>query len=158
MTADADAPDEVAFDEVDRITAAWQRERPDLDVSPLQVLSRVSRLSHHLDLARRLVEKKRPARPLVETESALDFPAEPLLHFSEAEGQAAHTIVSALKRFNGYSLVDAELRTGRTHQIRVHLASSGFPIVGDDKYGRDETRTKFSKLGFTRMFLLACRL
>ncbi|MFL6098614.1 MAG: MarR family winged helix-turn-helix transcriptional regulator [Actinomycetales bacterium] len=40
-------------DEVDRIVGAWQRERPDLDVSPLQVLSRVSRLARHLDLARR---------------------------------------------------------------------------------------------------------
>ncbi len=40
-------------DEVDRIVAAWRRERPDLDVSPLQVLSRVSRLSRQLDLARR---------------------------------------------------------------------------------------------------------
>ena len=49
MTADQDR----TVDEVDRITAAWQRERPDLDVSPLQVLSRVSRLARHLDLARR---------------------------------------------------------------------------------------------------------
>lgn len=40
-------------DEVDRVTLAWQRERPDLDVTPLQVLSRVSRLARHLDLARR---------------------------------------------------------------------------------------------------------
>ena len=40
-------------DEVDRITDAWQRERPDLDVSPLQVLSRVTRLARHLDRARR---------------------------------------------------------------------------------------------------------
>lgn len=40
-------------DEVDRIVAAWRRERPDLDVTPLEVLSRVSRLSRHLDLARR---------------------------------------------------------------------------------------------------------
>ncbi|MCK0113889.1 MarR family transcriptional regulator [Ornithinimicrobium sp. F0845] len=40
-------------DEVDRIVAAWQRERPDLDVSPLEILSRVSRLARHLDLARR---------------------------------------------------------------------------------------------------------
>ena len=76
----------------------------------------------------------------------------------EADGQVSHTIVSAQKRFNGYSLVDAELRTGRTHQIRVHLASTGFPIVGDDKYGRDETRAKFVKLGFNRMFLHAHRL
>lgn len=39
-------------DEVDRIVAAWRRERPDLDVSPLDVLSRISRLARHLDLAR----------------------------------------------------------------------------------------------------------
>ena len=45
----SEAPD----DEVDRIVAAWGRERPDLDVSPLEVLSRVSRLSRHLDLSRR---------------------------------------------------------------------------------------------------------
>ena len=40
-------------DDVDRIVAAWRRERPGLDVAPLEVLSRVSRLSRHLDLARR---------------------------------------------------------------------------------------------------------
>ncbi|MGA8258009.1 MAG: MarR family transcriptional regulator [Nocardioides sp.] len=40
-------------DEVDRLVVAWARERPDLDLAPLEVLSRVSRLSHHLDVARR---------------------------------------------------------------------------------------------------------
>ncbi|HEY2834280.1 MAG TPA: MarR family transcriptional regulator [Sporichthyaceae bacterium] len=40
-------------DEVDRLVAAWRRERPDLDVSPLEVLSRISRLARHLDRARR---------------------------------------------------------------------------------------------------------
>ena len=40
-------------DEVDRLVAAWRRERPDLDVGPLEVLSRVSRLARHLDRARR---------------------------------------------------------------------------------------------------------
>lgn len=40
-------------DEVDRLVAAWRRERPDLDVQPLEVLSRVSRLARHLDRARR---------------------------------------------------------------------------------------------------------
>ena len=40
-------------DEVDRLVAAWQRERPDLDVAPLEVLSRVTRLARHLDRARR---------------------------------------------------------------------------------------------------------
>ena len=45
--------DDVARDEVDRIVAAWGRERPDLDTAPLEVLSRVTRLARHLDLARR---------------------------------------------------------------------------------------------------------
>src|SRR5699024_1225257 len=40
-------------DEVDRIVQAWQRERPDLDITPLRVFSRITRLSRHLDLARR---------------------------------------------------------------------------------------------------------
>ena len=43
----------VARDEVDRLVAAWRRERPDLDVRPLEVLSRVTRLARHLDRARR---------------------------------------------------------------------------------------------------------
>jgi 23S rRNA pseudouridine955/2504/2580 synthase len=44
-------------------------------------------------------------------------------------------VFSLLRKFNNYALLEAELKTGRTHQIRVHLASSGFPIAGDDKYG-----------------------
>lgn len=47
------APPAPSQDEVDRLVAAWRRERPDLDVGPLAVLSRVSRLARHLDLARR---------------------------------------------------------------------------------------------------------
>ena len=76
----------------------------------------------------------------------------------DAEGKPAHTIVTKLQRYGRYSLVEAELRTGRTHQIRVHLASSGFPIVGDDKYGEDGVREHFSRMGFKRMFLHAVRL
>ena len=76
----------------------------------------------------------------------------------DPEGKPAHTIVTCLKRFGRYTLVGAELRTGRTHQIRVHLASSGFPIVGDDKYGHDDVRRDFTRMGFQRMFLHAHRL
>lgn len=76
----------------------------------------------------------------------------------DALGKAAHTIITLKQRYGAYSLLGAELRTGRTHQIRVHLAASGHPIVGDDKYGRDEVRARFASLGFGRMFLHACRL
>lgn len=74
------------------------------------------------------------------------------------EGKDSHTIITLLQRFGRYSLVEAELKTGRTHQIRVHLAHTGFSIVGDDKYGSDEVRSYFSRLGFKRMFLHSSRL
>ncbi len=76
----------------------------------------------------------------------------------DQQGKAAHTIITLQKRYGRYSLLGAELRTGRTHQIRVHLASSGYPIVGDDKYGFDDVRERFARLGFARMFLHAARL
>lgn len=76
----------------------------------------------------------------------------------DPQGKVSHTIITLLQRFGRYSLVEAELKTGRTHQIRVHLAHAGFPIIGDDKYGSDAVRAHFSRLGFKRMFLHAARL
>ena len=53
-TSDADGGNRQDHrDEVDRLIAAWQRERPDADLAPLSILSRISRISRHLDLARR---------------------------------------------------------------------------------------------------------
>ncbi len=57
-----------------------------------------------------------------------------------------------------FSLLEVTIKTGRTHQIRVHLASEGFPIVGDDKYGDFELNKALHKSGFKRMFLHAWRL
>lgn len=59
---------------------------------------------------------------------------------------------------DGFSLLEVTIKTGRTHQIRVHLASAGFPIAGDDKYGDFELNRDLAKAGLKRMFLHAWRL
>lgn len=65
----------------------------------------------------------------------------------DPEGKTAHTIVSLRERFGGnYSLLDIELCSGRTHQIRVHLSHSGFPIIGDTKYGSSDDEKKYNRL------------
>lgn len=56
------------------------------------------------------------------------------------------------------SLLAVTIKTGRTHQIRVHLASAGHPIAGDDKYGQFERNRAWQKCGLKRMFLHAWRL
>ena len=56
------------------------------------------------------------------------------------------------------SLLEAELHTGRTHQIRVHLTHLGFPLAGDDKYGDFAWNKALAKQGLRRMFLHAWRL
>src|SRR5512139_4095053 len=70
-------------------------------------------------------------------------------------GQAAHTVFTLQKTWPGYALLEAQLKTGRTHQIRVHLAHLGFPIAGDDKYGDFARNKELAKRGLRRMFLHA---
>jgi 23S rRNA pseudouridine955/2504/2580 synthase len=78
----------------------------------------------------------------------------------EDEGLAAHTVFNLRQRYGQFTLLEAELKTGRTHQIRVHLAHVGFPIVGDDKYGDFELNRRVARgefgVPFRRMFLHAC--
>jgi len=63
----------------------------------------------------------------------------------EGKSREAITHFKVLKRFSGYTLVEATLRTGRTHQIRVHLAFIGHPIVGDQLYGRKKQGLNISR-------------
>ncbi|MEW6678371.1 MAG: RluA family pseudouridine synthase [Pseudomonadota bacterium] len=76
----------------------------------------------------------------------------------EDGGQRAHTIFRLQQRFEGFSLLEAELKTGRTHQIRVHLAALGYPIACDDKYGDPNLNKLIRRQGLKRMFLHAARL
>lgn len=75
-----------------------------------------------------------------------------------AGAREAHSVVSVSRRFADATLLEVTIKTGRTHQIRVHLASAGHPIVGDDKYGDFEVNRQAARSGFKRMFLHAARI
>jgi len=73
-------------------------------------------------------------------------------------GQEAETVFHLVERRERASLLEAELLTGRTHQIRVHLAHLKHPVLGDDKYGDFELNKSLRKEGLKRMFLHAAKL
>ena len=68
------------------------------------------------------------------------------------------SLVRVARRLSGFTLLEVTIQTGRTHQIRVHLASQGHPIAGDDKYGDFELNRRLQMQGLRRMFLHAWRL
>ncbi len=74
------------------------------------------------------------------------------------EGREAETVFRRLARNEEFSYLEAELLTGRTHQIRAHLAHIGHPVLGDDKYGDFELNRGLRKRGLKRMFLHAASL
>jgi 23S rRNA pseudouridine955/2504/2580 synthase len=73
-------------------------------------------------------------------------------------GKPALTLFRVIQRFADTTLVEALLETGRTHQIRVHAAHNGTPIVGDPKYGDEAVNHRFRGLGLRRLFLHAASL
>lgn len=64
---------------------------------------------------------------------------------TKVEGKASLTTFQILKTFAGMTLLEANLHTGRQHQIRIHAASVGYPIVGDTKYGQFDKNREFAK-------------
>lgn len=75
-----------------------------------------------------------------------------------AQGKAAHSIMRLQTRWRSFSQLEVELKTGRTHQIRVHLAHLGFPLCGDAKYGDFALNKALLQRGLKRMYLHARRL
>jgi 23S rRNA pseudouridine955/2504/2580 synthase len=73
-------------------------------------------------------------------------------------GMTAATQVKRVKSGPGFSLLEVRLLTGRTHQIRVHLAHTGHPVLGDDKYGDFALNRELAKAGVKRLFLHAASL
>lgn len=74
------------------------------------------------------------------------------------EGRESRTEFRVLEKFAGATLVQATPKTGRTHQIRVHAAHAGHPIIGDEKYGVDTVNAEFRQVGVKRLFLHAASL
>ncbi|EGV32848.1 pseudouridine synthase, RluA family [Thiorhodococcus drewsii AZ1] len=87
---------------------------------------------------------------------------ERVVRVDQAEGKPARTIFRRLRRLTSkgrvFTLVEAELVTGRTHQIRVHAAHLGTPLAGDPKYGDEAMNRELKRLGLTRLFLHAASL
>ena len=78
----------------------------------------------------------------------------------ESDGRAAHTGYRVIERLNQATLVEAQLFTGRTHQIRVHFQHLGFPVAGDSTYGPRQTKKLEELTGYKapRVLLHAFKL
>src|SRR5262249_267372 len=75
-----------------------------------------------------------------------------------SEGRESQTVFRRERALGDFTLLSADLLTGRTHQIRVHLAHLGFPVAGDEKYGDFERNRALAKEGLARLFLHAAEL
>ncbi len=151
------------FDEADALTRPGIVHRLDRDTSGLIVVARTPMALRHLrqQFKTRQVEKVylalvhgRPEAPagLIDVPLGRD-PRHRQKFAPRADGKPARTYFKVIEPFAEYSLLEIGLETGRTHQIRVHLAWLKCPVVGDTVYGR-----KKNTLGLARHFLHAWRL
>jgi len=82
--------------------------------------------------------------PRIRTKMAADIP----------QGRSAYTEYQVLEQFHGFSLLEVRIKTGRTHQIRVHLAAIGRPVVGDNVYGERSYKEFNKRFGALQRYFL----
>ena len=85
-------------------------------------------------------------------------PLPSLLRYICPTGKPSRTRVRVLKRFDGHTLAALEPLTGRTHQLRLHCAHVGCPILGDPQYGNAESQAYSQQFGYTHQRLCAKRI
>ena len=139
--------------------------RLDRDTSGLLVVARNDRARHHLQAQQQARTMLKVYLAVVEgrfkeLEGVIDapiarHPVDRKRMAIVAEGRPARTHWRVLEELGEYTLIEARLETGRTHQIRVHFAYKSRPILADPLYGPRKPRTTF---GLTRQFLHAHRL
>lgn len=140
--------------------------RLDKDTSGLMVIAKTG--AAHLSLARQVKERevKRTYLALVQghfdkSKGIIEAPIgrsrrdRKKMAIAGRKGREAITQFEVKEEFPDYSLLEVELETGRTHQIRVHVSFAGHPVVGDPQYGY---RKKAHRLGLKRQFLHAHQL
>jgi 23S rRNA pseudouridine1911/1915/1917 synthase len=137
--------------------------RLDRDTSGLLVVARSERAHRRLQrmMRDRLVDRRylalvhgaAPPALTIDRTVGRDRRVRTRMAVGAADGREAVTHLRRLEELGRFSLLEARLETGRTHQIRVHLESVGHPVVGDRVYGRRPER-----LGLDRQFLHAARL
>lgn len=125
--------------------------RLDRDTSGLMVVAKNQPSYHHLtqQFAERKVKKEYIAlvyRQVEKLSGTIDLPIGRHLNqrtkmaVMVKTGRPALTIYKVSKQFANFSLLDIEIKTGRTHQIRVHLAHINHPVVGDEVYGNNRSK------------------
>ena len=144
--------------------------RLDKEVSGLLVIAKTNDMFDHLkkQFQNRTVKKEYTALVHGTVETRRDEINFPIARSSKGykmaakptnqAGRRAVTELLVKQHFTNYTLLNIAIKTGRTHQIRVHLSAYGHPVVGDDLYGTKKTRALNEKLKFGRIFLHARQL
>jgi len=98
--------------------------------------------------------------PIARSNDGYKMAALPITYKGEPNpnGKRAISFFHVIKKFFNFTLVEVKIKTGRTHQIRVHMSAYGYPLVGDDLYGNRVNREKNNRYKLGRVFLAACEL